>query len=222
MTIQAISKNNSRYNIMCAEKHTPLCPQKNSVRRNWIETIDKSKDLITISHGAFDVLNILRYHGNIYPCDIVETTRKQINYLRRDYPDLKIKRANEDIRDLVKKYCQKEEIAQLGAVDIDLASTLENALPVFIDVMVILTKYDFVGKTILTFLNARDQFKGVDSRIAYLQANLFPCVTIEKVHKYYSGRVNENAGYKQGSNMCAVVMNHDISKYKFKFAPIDR
>src|SRR5574337_820875 len=55
----------SRSTVRCAMGHTSLFIEKNDVRTSFFEKFNKASPLVTISHGALDVLNIMRWRGPI-------------------------------------------------------------------------------------------------------------------------------------------------------------
>jgi len=214
-----------RKDVSCIGGHTELHPDKNTVRRNWIEKIllrmkvtHKVMDAITISYGAFDCLNILRWPGRILACDIDPGVRHAINHLRvghdgkerGNYPDLNIFPAGGDIASTVYDYCRTYGTYQLGVVDVDLAGNIKSVTPILKLVLEVLVHYKYRGTTLLTFVNGRDKF-GKDStskRIAFLRKSLPKGVRITKVTPYKSGSTGKHAKRSIGSAMCIVELTH--------------
>jgi len=214
-----------RKDVSCIGGHTEQHPAKNIVRRDFLEKVIRqmkvsrqTKDAITISYGAFDCMNILRFPGRIIACDIDPGVRNAINHLRvghdgkerGDYPDLNIFPAGGDIGQTVYDYCKTYGTKQLGVVDVDLAGNIKNVVPILKPVLEVLIHYKYRGITTLTFVNGRDKFgkASTGKRIAFLRASLPKGVRITKVIPYKSGSIGKHAKRSIGSAMCIVELTH--------------
>jgi hypothetical protein len=207
-----------RSTVCCKEQHTPLSPAKNIIRSDWIKEVRSYMDIITISHGALDVLSILGWEGSIQVCDTDPGVRETTKYLRKDYPHLDILMPGNSIQETVQKYCRRHGIGGLGAVDVDLAGDIISGWEVLCPVITTLVLYRnrtddsrLLGKTkiLLTFRNGRDNFgkNAIRRRIAWLQekvAKLTKAVRYVSHTEYSSGRIRENASRTKGSSMCIV------------------
>jgi len=201
----------SRRTVCCQEKHTPLAPYKNDIRATWMRKIPLYKDIITISHGALDVLNILGWKGRIQVCDIDPGVREATEYLRGDYPRLNILSPGESIKDTTIDYCLTYGVKKLGAVDVDLAVGIVPAWKILAEVLEVLRDFKFHGKVFLTFRNGRDRGFGkaaTQNRINWLWLHLSLCGVKYVSHtNYRSVRCNDNASRSVGSAMCIVELD---------------
>lgn len=198
-------------NVVCLMRHTPLSPKKNQVRSAWMNSINKNKDIITISHGLLDVASILGWRGAIQVCDIDPGVRETTEYLRDDYPDMKILKPGEDIRETVRDYCVAFGPKNLGAVDVDLACTLKAAEPIFIDTLKILATHNYRGKAFLTVSLRSDGFSSTPARIKWLTDRLPKPFRYIRHTVYNSVKIADNASRSEGSVMCIVEVNSQHS-----------
>ena len=201
----------TRSTVQCSENHTPLCPAKNEVRSDWLWATDREKDIITISHGAFDVLNILRWQGRIFPCDTDPGVRQSVHYMLSgtngnpgQYPRLKIQECGGDVGQTTLNYLRAYGGNNLGAVDVDLADTLENTYMIAGMVLAVLLAYKCHTRVLFTFRNGRDRFNGIDKRLAWLKAHLPTGVKLVSHTAYNSLRIGKKAEREIGSAMCIV------------------
>lgn len=213
--------------VSCSEKHTPLSPSKNTIRRDMLNKSWKYCDVITISHGALDVLNILGWQGRIQPCDIDPGVREAIHGMlkvrysydgskagtkrRGCYPDLKILPPGESIQQTVRDYCAEHGTARLGIVDVDLAVGMVKCWDILRDVLATLQDHNYNGKTFLTFRNGRADGFGKDAikaRIDWLRKRLPRTVKVASYTTYTSERFDQNARWSPGSPMCIVELQH--------------
>jgi len=198
--------------VSCSEKHTPLSPHKNRIRRNWMKKINKNKDIITISHGLLDVAMLLGWRGRIQICDLDPGVRETTTYLAgldgytSDYPELNILPPGTDIYSTVEAYCSKYGIKHLRAVDVDLACKLDRAWLILAPVLGELSRNNYKGKVFLTFQNGRDQFgkNATGSRINWFRQQVSKCAKLVRHDLYRSVRINQNAERSMGSAMCFV------------------
>lgn len=202
-----------RLDNVCLEKHTPLSPSKNRIRRDWLKTIPRKKDIITISHGIFDTLMTMEWKGRVQACDIDPGVRQAIDYMRKssgnqksDYFDLKILPSGESIQVTVADYCKRYGVKDLGAVDVDLAVGIIPCWNILYPVLSELLANKYRGKVFLTFRNGRDGFgkRSTSNRLLFLMKRLPKGVKYVRATQYRSGRYNQNAQKSVGSPMCFV------------------
>jgi len=200
----------ARSNVRCEMAHTPASPNKNRVRRDMLNKVAKTKDVITISHGLFDTAMTLEWKGKIKACDIDDGVRESISYQREtEYPDLRILPPGESIQQTVKDWCKhKHLVKNLGIVDVDLACTLWEAYRILESVLETLNESGYKGRTFLTFRNGRDDFPSIQARIDWLKKRLPQGVHIASYTPYVSTRIMEHAERKRGSAMCIVELVH--------------
>lgn len=201
--------------VCCKEGvfHTPLSPGK-TVARTWaFSKASKYKDLITISHGAFDTLCAMEYHGRIFACDIDWGVRQRINIIRQDkqYPSLKIEYPQGSVQTTVRDYCKEHVVANLGMVDLDLAFTKENGFPILKDVLSTLLENKSRCKVFFTFRNGRDNTRGVNSRLEWIRQRLPNGVRLTDHYTYYSSGVSDTARNVFGAPMCVVELDVGLS-----------
>lgn len=201
----------SRRTNCCSMAHTPLSPGKNRIRRDAFSPVSVFRDVITISHGALDVLNIMGWRGRVLTCDIDPGVRNAIKFMREsnDYPDLDLLPPGESVQQTTLEYCGAYGTGNLGVVDIDLASCVQEAYKIAKQVIHTLIGHKYEGKVLLTFRNGRaDGFKGVEERVNYIRPRLgFDDGRKAKVvgfTTYNSGRILENAKRTKGAAMCIV------------------
>lgn len=199
-----------RLTVKCEMAHTPASPNKNRVRRDMLKSVPKTKDIITISHGAFEALMMVGWRGRIKACDIDAGVRESIEYQRvSDYPDLRIYPSGYSIESTVSNWCiHKHNVRKLGIVDVDLACTLVEAWKILSPVLETLCEVGYKGKTFLTFRNGRDKFPSIESRVRWLESRLPKGVRIESYTLYVSNRILEHAQRKKGSSMCIIELKH--------------
>ena len=200
-----------RLNVRCEMAHTPASPHKNRVRRDMLKRTKKTKDVITISHGAFESLMMAEWKGRIKACDIDPGVRESISYQREsEYPDLRILPAGYSIQATVKDWCRHEhQVKNLGIVDVDLACTLWEAWRILSPVLDTLQSAGYKGRTFITFRNGRDFFSSIQARICWLAKKLPHGVQIVNHTPYVSTRIMEHAERKRGSCMCIVELKHN-------------
>ena len=209
----------SRRNNQCSEKHTPLSPHKNRIRRNMLRKVgDNTKDIITISHGIFDTCVALGWQGRIQACDIDQGVHNAILFLKEgqngkpgDYPELKIMQPGFSIQDTVKHYCRQHGVKNLGVVDVDLAVSVKQCWEILRPVLETLVKNKYRGKTFLTFRNGRrDGFgkNAIQARIDWLYDKLPKGVIVGSKDLYRSVRLDPNAKRSVGSAMCIIELQH--------------
>lgn len=158
----------SRLENECQMGHTALFPGKNDGRSRAFYEVDSCDDIITISHGALDVLNILRHQGRILICDTDEGVTTASHYIRvgdphngktSDYPRLRLLPEEHcDVRECVASYLERFGATRLGAVDLDLTGTVEQVWPIAQDVLHTIKGYNHSRGTwvFLTYRNGRD------------------------------------------------------------------
>jgi hypothetical protein len=188
--------------------HTPLSPGKNRARRNWVETVPLTKDIITISPALFEVLDIRRHQGMIVACDIDPVVHSRILHIRKgnDYPDLHIGAPGWSIQETVLAYCKNHGVRNLGAVDVDLYRTLDYELPILKEVLSILAAHKYKGKVLFTFRNGRDSYGkgGSERRICRLIGSLPKGFEYVRDERYRSDCYGRFLQRKIGSSMVIV------------------
>lgn len=201
---------------VCVMAHTPIAPNKNRIRRDMLKTTNKRKDLITISHGLFDMLQALEWKGRIIPCDIDPGVRETIAKLRAkklgrsEYPDLRIEKPGISIESTVSKYCAKFGASNLGIVDIDLACSLINASHIFTPVLDSLIENDYRGRTFITFCARDFILRDKSIRENWLRNILPKEVKIESITFYNSLRIGPRGERHKGSPMYIVCLKHFV------------
>jgi hypothetical protein len=200
----------SRSTVCCSEAHTPQSPNKNRIRRDWLLPLNKSKDLITISHGALEAMMMCGWKGRIFVCDIDPGVIESTKYMSEsEYRDLKIKAILSRIEVMVTNYCFVNGAKNLAAVDVDLADCLDTCWPILAPVLDALVTYRAKGtKVFFTFRNGRDCFgrNGIDKRIQWLKSRLPEGVRLNSHTTYNSTRITQFAERRKGSPMCIVEM----------------
>jgi hypothetical protein len=189
-------------------QHTPQSPNKNRVRRNWLMTVPRSKDVITISHGALEALMMMRWEGRIQVCDIDPGVIESTRYMRdSEYKDLCLLPPwCIPIQEMVLDYCTSYGGKKLGVIDIDLAFCLDQCLPILQSVLDTLRLFGIHTKVLLTFRNGRDGFSSTEGRMIWLKQNLGKGVEYVTHEQYNSSRIRENASRHKGSAMCIVTL----------------
>lgn len=201
----------SRSTVRCSMGHTSLFPGKNDARSWWAHEVPFGKGIITISHGALDVLNILRVKGPIMVTDIDPGVVESTNYLRGQgqgarFPNLNLLPARcLDIFDATRAFVDQFGIRILGAVDCDLACGVEEAWRNARSSVEYLHECKFKGMFLLTFRNGRDDngLDGTNRRVSWLK-NCLPKGAKITSHKYRSDWVGRFATREMGSSMCIV------------------
>lgn len=213
----------SRRTVLCKEKHTPLSPIKNGIRLGWMSGLDKSKDIITISHGLLDMAMAVSWKGRIQVCDTDAGVRETVRYLKDDYPNLNILPPLGPIRECVSIYGNhnhqrngKPGFNCLAAVDVDLACGVRLAWHILEPVLAILVEGSYKGKTLLTFCQRDRDFGGeygTWDRIDFLRSQLkqFPTVSLTNYKQYSSIKIADNCKRSKGSAMCIVELSHKKS-----------
>lgn len=209
----------SRSNVQCKMGHTALFPGKNDVRSEWIHQVKPWRDIITISQGLLDTLNILRYRGRIFVCDLDPGVIESTHYIRvgnpktgkeSDYPKLKIMpELYCDIRTAVEGYLLKEGGSRLGAVDLDLTGTVEQVWPLTSDVLGYMLKHGCQGVLVpVTYRDGRDHNgrNASDKRVDWMKERL-PSGVSYQWHKHYrSDWIGRFATREIGSSMTTVTL----------------
>ncbi len=198
-----------RRTVRCSEKHTPLNPAKDRVRRNWVRKLPKGSMIMTISHGALGVLDIMGWSGPIRVVDTDPGVIESTEYMRQtDYPELNLlSPLNTSIQTAVRLHCMREpHTFRWGAVDVDLAGCLDVCFPNLKDVLETLRAYKVHVKVLFTFRNGRDDFgtNAIGSRITWIKKQLPRGVKYVSHDTYNSGRINSDASRSKGSSMCIV------------------
>ena len=207
----------ARNDVRCSMQHTSLFPGKNDVRATWMRNISSCKDIITISHGCLDVANTLRHRGRILICDIDSKVVESANYIREgdprnnkpsDYPRLNLLPIvmNRDILTTILDYLVQYDVKNLGAIDIDLACTIEEAWRIAKPIFRMLPMWKYHGKVLLTYRNGRDAHgkNASEKRVRTLIRRLPKGVRYESHEKYRSDWIGRNATREIGSSMCIV------------------
>lgn len=206
----------SRVTVRCAMGHTSLFPGKNDVRSEMIRQVPSHKDIITISHGALDVLNILRHQGRIMIVDqdpgVIESSHYMRvgdpnNYKPSDYPRLNfLPEYQGDAAEGVRWYLERNGARGLGAIDLDLTGTVDQVWAVAHRVLSILKQYPYhKGVTVfLTYRDGRDGhgWKGAEKRVACLVTRLNAKCTWHRC--YRSDWIGRHATRERGSSMAIV------------------
>jgi hypothetical protein len=206
----------SRITVRCSMGHTALFPGKNDVRSEMIHQVSQKKDIITVSHGALDVLNILRHQGRIMIVDTDTGVIESSHYIRvgdpmnkkaSDYPRLNfLPEYQGDIADGLRWYAERFGLRNLGAIDLDLTGTVDQVWQVARRVLAVLKEYPW-GKMVTVFLTYRD---GRDShgrnaaqnRVASLVTRLNAKCTWHRC--YRSDWIGRFATRERGSSMAIV------------------
>lgn len=202
-----------RLDTACKYEHTGSSPGKNLIRRDWLEPLPRTADLISISHGILEVLAIMRWKGRIQTCDKDQGVRTVISEIREnpngpvEYPDLNILPPGCGAQSTTQAYCQSFGVKRLAAVDLDLNATIKEVWPVARPVVEILQEEHYQGIILLTFRNGRnDGLKGVLQRIEWLQDHLpkgVQCV----LHDPYQSKWRDRRGTLHiGSPMCLAML----------------
>lgn len=198
----------SRRNVFCREAHTPLAPSKNRIRRDWISSVNRNKDVITISHGALDTLMTLRWKGLIVISDIDPAVIEAAEHAKDQYPDLSISTLCVRVQKVVPLYCEAAKGAKrLAAVDVDLALTVEPGVKILTPVLKTLVEYRASNtKVLFTFRNGRDSF-GLDAlarRVEWLRNRLPRGVQYVDHYPYVSSQITREGAGTKGASMCLV------------------
>lgn len=203
----------ARSTVFCLEKHTPLNPHKDRVRKWWIKRLDHTKRVVTISHGALGVLDQQDWRGPIHIVDtdwgVIESTRYMAGLDGKlcDFPDLTFARpVCMKVEDYMPLYCAEHGVRDTAAIDLDLAVCVEKCWPTLSSVVGTLNHFKYKGKVYLTFRNGRDCFgrDGLMNRLAMLATRLPTRAKITDHVAYRSGRINDDASRSVGSPMCIV------------------
>lgn len=197
----------SRSNVRCSEKHTPLNPAKDRVRRNWIRKTPNGTLIMTISHGALGVLDIMGWSGPIRVVDVDPGVIESTEYMRQsDYRELNLLQPLHcTIQTAVKFQCRDNE-PKVGAIDVDLADCIERCYPILKEVLDTLIKNKIHTRVMFTFRNGRDCFgrNSIDRRLAWLKERLPKGADVAGHETYNSLRINSDASRSKGSPMCIV------------------
>jgi hypothetical protein len=183
----------------CPDKHTPHTPGKDGARR-WGLAAHKDKDLLTVSPGSFGALQWMSWTGLIWMTDICKACVKNGDKLRKKYRELKIQKPlSLDIREAVHLLVSK---GRKPVIDIDLAFTLPNAIPILRDVLFTLRDYDVHTKVLLTYVNHRDGLGGEPNRRQRLLESVLPQgIQLAGIHNYSSSWSDEHHNSSKGSAM---------------------
>ncbi len=160
--------------------------------------------VVTISHGALDTLGTLRHKGLIAICDIDPGVIESAGYMVTDYPDLRFRAHHGTIQDTVQFFLDAfgPAIFANAVVDVDLADTMVTCFPIVQEVLQKLVDAGAHTKVLFTFRNGRDNTKGVNNRLSWLQKRVPRGVKINRHFEYNSLRINAYAGRETGSCMC--------------------
>lgn len=206
----------SRLTVRCAMGHTSLFPQKNDVRSEMVYRVPTHKDIITVSHGALDVLNILRHEGRILIADQDSGVIESSHYIRvgdprnskaGDYPRLNfLPEYHGDIADAVRWYCERHGCRNLGAVDLDLTGTCDQVAHVAQRVLSTLKEFPY-SKSVTVYLTYRDGRDGhgkgaAARRVETLCARLNTNAVWHRC--YRSDWIGRHATRERGSSMAIV------------------
>lgn len=210
-----------RRTVCCSERHTPLCPKKMEVRRNWLSQVPLDLDVVSISHGFLDaanmVLPLIGWHGRVACCDIDPGVRETLGYLRQDntYPLLNLQPVGSNIIDyLWETYVKTYSCHRLGVVDLDLAEGIVKCWDVLGKVIQVLQAGKFSGKVYLTFRNGRRDGFGKDAlenRLAWLDSMLPKGVKRTGHTKYNSAQIDRDASRTKGASMCIVELSFSLA-----------
>jgi hypothetical protein len=202
----------TRSQVRCSMGHTALFPGKNDARAWWAHETPRGKDIITISHGALDVLSILRHRGRILVCDIDPGVVASTHHMRGHgqgarYPHLNLtKPLCCDITLAVCAYIGSHGVKDLGVVDLDFACAVNEAWRLAAPTIEILSDEKYKGRVLLTFRNGRDGNgrDATDKRIDWIRAQLPKGVRVVAHRKYRSDWIGRYATRETGSSMCIV------------------
>lgn len=200
----------SRSTVRCAMGHTSLFIEKNDVRTSFFEKFNKASPLVTISHGALDVLNIMRWRGPIQVTDIDPGVCERMQYIIEDrrYPRLNLLPVIHcrNIQDTVLDYCEESSSHRPLLVDADLTETLPEVWPIFQDVSRILGNYKRKAHLLLTFRNGRDYFgkKAIERRLEWAHRYVPGNAKLVSHRCYRSDWIGRYATSEIGSSMCAI------------------
>jgi len=196
-----------RRSVRCSEKHTPLNPGKDRVRAHWVRTLRQDSKVLTISHGALGVLDILQHPGPVQVIDIDPGVIESTEYMREsDYPGLRMApprlvSIQEYVRRQVMAHGTKA-FRRHDVIDADLADCIETCFPIVEEVIRTLVFHNVHTRVLFTFRNGRDCHRGTDSRMQWLRQRLPLGAKLISSQEYYSGRIREDASRKHGSIMC--------------------
>jgi hypothetical protein len=206
----------SRLDNRCAMGHTALFPGKNDARAEWVHQVDRDDDIITVSHGALDVLNVIRHRGRILVCDTDSGVTTAAHYIRvgdpkngkpSDYPGLRfLPEAHCDVREAVPNYLGAVgDAKRLGAVDLDMTGTLEQVWPIASDVIQSIKSHSHSRGTLvlLTYRNGRDnQGRNATGKRVQLLSSMLPWYARVAWYKgYRSDWIGRFATREKGSSM---------------------
>ena len=206
----------SRLTVECEMGHTCLFPGKDDTRTDMVCRIPSGKDLITISHGILNVLNIRRFNGRILVVDKDPGVIESTHYMRvgdpgngkpSDFPKLKLlPEFLGDAADGVRWYAERYGLRHLGGIDLDLTGTANKVVPPVERVLTVLRDYSY-SKSVpvfVTYSNGRDEVRGAANRVSALTARLGTyCIW----HRCYrSDWIGRYATREQGASMAIVGM----------------
>jgi hypothetical protein len=208
----------SRLENRCQMGHTALFPGKNDVRAEALcDRTPIHKDIVTISHGALDVLNIRRHQGRVLICDQDFGVTTASHYIRvgdpsngksGDYPRLTLlPEFHGDIREGVHWYLERWGCHSLGAIDLDLTSTVDQVWEIARDILNIIRGYTH-ARSVTTYLTYRD---GRDSHGREAATRRVECL-MKRLGKarcvwhrcYRSDHIGRFATRERGSSMAIV------------------
>ena len=196
----------------CEMGHTPLCPGKEETRANWIYELQSNKrkpqGIITVSHAALGSLSTLRHTGFIQVVDKDKGSCVTAEHAARKYTRLNIRKPmNMPLDRAVYFHIDDNSIHDVGIIDADFTSGILGAVEENLAMIKELSRIQWAGKFLLTFVNHRDQFgdDGTSKRLSFLRHHLPTSMRRSVKHHTYSsdyfGRWGE---YHKGSAMCMV------------------
>ena len=204
----------ARSNVRCSMGHTALFPGKNEVRTSTFEKADNRGGLITISHGALDILNAMRWKGPIQVCDRDPGVCERMDYIIEDkkYPRLNLlpvaycRDAIWTLAHWIDTYGEKG----LSLIDLDLTESIVKVWQkVCKDIITLLWFRGIRTKVFITFRNGRDNFgKGsISKRVDWLQEQVPKGVKVVSHQCYRSDWIGQFATGELGSSMCIVELH---------------
>lgn len=202
----------AKSNVRCSMGHTELHPGKTEARAFWMHDCSRTSDIITISQGALDDLCLLRHTGDIHVCDIDPGVIESTNYLKGSkgarYTSLNLRTARLlDFSDAVRLYVERHGVRKLGAVDCDLACSVDKAWEIAKPSVELLHAKGYKGLFLLTFRNGRDGhgWNATKRRVAELTKQLPASLRSRVTYQAYrSDWVGRFATRENGSSMVVV------------------
>lgn len=187
---------------LCPDKHTPQTPNKDIAREWGIGSCNKDGAIITISPGALGALQWMKWGGRVFVCDICEPCVNNARRMSRYYRDLDIIAHHVSVQGMTRLFCSVNK-DKLSCVDIDLAFSIQNSVPILRSVLNTLVSSGVSTTVLLTYVNYRDGMgrNGDANRIALLKSVLPKKVKYVDSHNYASGWSDEHHSYSKGSAM---------------------